>query len=628
LCFFKSSILVGWINTIFYTFDKNPFKMIKRKKVFFFGMAVSGTIILLFLCKLLIDTPFSRAIPINPDLQSLSVPLHEQISTASKKARFHPTSDNIGSLGMVYHSCAQYDNAVKCYELAIKKDKSAWVWRYYLGYLNQEMGESEKSISNFLATLKYNPKAEHAWFYIGESYMKMGINNKAEEAFGKIGFRSTGSRYVKTTRVNYFSLREDAKFQLARIYLNTNRIDQAIQVLTRIVTDFHTYSPVYRLLGNAYQMKGDSLQGKKFIVRAKDQADFTPLLDTLVDKLAIISRSELYLPKQIDEAINSANPEWAERLLNNGIKYIPDDKYLMAKAITFYLRMNIGKKALPYLDKYLNLSKDNYHELDQVADLLFVKGFYSQAIRYYTHEILLKPQENGIRNRIALCNLQSGKKDTALLQINELVLRNPGNPEVLADAAEFMIMLGDKEKTQKFLANLEDIDPSYSRIHRLKGRIAEKEGNSGLAVLHYKAAFKDDPKDLPTVQSLCKILLDQKLWGESVIFIKQALAVHPNEPFLLERMGALLVSCPDPKQRNVEEGEEYCERAFYNIASEPETLISAGRNLVQAYAMMENFAAAKFYLNITLSMARSENLPAAYIQGLVNLGKKIEHYSH
>jgi tetratricopeptide (TPR) repeat protein len=348
----------------------------------------------------------------------------------------------------------------------------------------------------------------------------------------------------------------------------------------------------------------------------------------LVDKLAIISRSELYLPKQIDEALNSANPEWAERLLNNGIKYIPDDRYLMAKAITFYLRMNIGKKALPYLDKYLNLSKENYNELDQVADLLFIKGFYSQAIGYYTREINLKPHENGIRNRIALCNLKLGKKDTAQLQINELVRRNPGNPEVLADAAEFMIMMGDKEKAQKWLANLEGVDPSNARIHKLKGRIAEKEGNSKLAVLQYKMAFKADPKDLSTIQSLCKIFLDQKLWGESVIFIQQALTVHPNEPFLLERLGALFVSCPDPKQRNVKEGEEYCERAFYNIASEPETLISAGRNLVQAYAMMENFAAAKFYLNITMSMARSENLPPAYIQGLVNLGKKIEHYSH
>ena len=601
--------------------------MKKRRGIFFFAIVILAIFFFLFLGKLLIDSPYRRTIPILPDLESLSVPLQEQIKTASKKARFNPNSDNIGYLGMVYHSCAQYDNAVKCYELAIKKDKSAWVWRYYLGYLKQEMGESEQSISNFLATLKYNPKAEHAWFYIGESYMKLGINAKAEESFSKIGTRALGTRYVKTSRVNYFPLSEDAKFQLARVYLNTNRIDNAIQVLTQITNDFHTYSPVYRLLGNAYLMKGDSLQGKKFIIRAKDQADFTPLLDTLVDKLAIISRSELYLPKQIDEAINSANPEWAERLLNNGLKYIPDDKYLIAKAITFYLRMNIGKKALPYLNKYLNLAKENYNELDLVADLLFIKGFYTQAISYYNREISLKPQETGIRSRIALCNLHLGKKDTALLQINDLVLRNPGNPEVLADAAEFMIMLGDIEKTRQLLANLDAADPSNSRIHRLKGRIAEKEGNSKLAILEYKASFNADPKDLSAVQSLCKIFLDQKLWDESVIFIKKALAYHPNEPFLLERMGALLVSCPDSKLRNVNEGEEYCERAFYNIASEPETLISAGRNLVQAYAIMENFAAAKFYLNITMSMARSENLPPAYIQGLINLGKKIEHYS-
>jgi tetratricopeptide (TPR) repeat protein len=599
-----------------------------KRKLRYAGLSLVGLTVIFVLVKFLLDQPYRNSIPAVPDLHSLSAQLQEQISTASRKAHLNPNSDHLGGLGIVYHSCANYDKAAQCYELAIKRDKSTWLWRYYLGYLNKEMGESDKAIQNFYAALKHNPKAFHAWFYIGESYMKQGINDKAEMAFNKIAQLPGSKVFVKTARVNYFPLQVDARFQLARIYMGTDRVDEAEKILMQIVSVFHTYSPVYRLLGNAYNVKGDSVTGRKYIIRAKDQADYTPLLDTLVDKIALVSRSELYLPKQIDEAINSANPEMAEKLLNNGLKYIPDNKYLISKAVSFYLRMDAGAKALPYLPRHLNYFKDDVNEMNLISDLLFKKGFYSQAITYFNRIMVLKPEETSIKSRNALCYWHTGKKDQAVEQVSELVLHNPTDANVIGEAAEFMLQIGESAKAKSYLAELHRLAPDNQQVFKLSGRLAEKEGNTNSAITDYEQAFRFNPHDLSVIQPLCNLLLAEKKWQESILILRKSLDFHPNEPFLLERLGALLVSCPDPKQRNATEGEEYCERAFYNIASAPEILISAGRNLVQAFAVLENFEAARFYLNLTISMAKSQKLPAEYIQGLINLGLKIQKFAH
>jgi len=54
--------------------------------------------------KLIIDQPFRSKLPDVPDLQGSPAPLSEQILLESKKAHGNASADNIGELGMIYHS--------------------------------------------------------------------------------------------------------------------------------------------------------------------------------------------------------------------------------------------------------------------------------------------------------------------------------------------------------------------------------------------------------------------------------------------------------------------------------------------------------------------------------------------
>jgi len=109
------------------------------------------------------------------------------------------------------------------------------------------------------------------------------------------------------------------------------------------------------------------------------------------------------------------------------------------------------------------------------------------------------------------------------------------------------------------------------------------------------------------------------MWDKAIANYRKALEYHPNEPFLLERLGTLLVTCPDPKLRNISEGKDICERAFINTASHSVTLISAGRSLAIAYAVLGDKKNASKIIRMTLNLTKRENVPSAYIDDLRNL---------
>ena len=145
-------------------------------------------------------------------------------------------------LGMIYHSSENYEKAAECYTLAVKKDKSKWIWSYYLGYLNKEMGLSAKFIENFERLIVENPKAYHAWYYMGEAYQNLGSNDKAAAAFKNISsLKENNLRQTSTMRKDYFPLAICAKYQLSRVYLDSGKLDLSNKTLQEIVGEYPTF---------------------------------------------------------------------------------------------------------------------------------------------------------------------------------------------------------------------------------------------------------------------------------------------------------------------------------------------------------------------------------------------------
>ena len=599
-------------------------KMDKTKKLVAVASAVViAVIVIFFTAQYITNNNYRSQLPELPDLTQLTAPVSEQLSEAHSTTVDNPATDNIGMLGMTYHSNAFYEQAEQCYQLAVKKDASKWLWSYYLGYLHQEMGDSKKAIENFSTVIKENPNALQVWYYLGQAYQNLGESEKAEEAFNKIAFANIAPSNTKSARVTYTPLPVSAKFELARIYLATKRIDEAEKLLKGVIEKNHTIGPVYRLLGNVYSAKGDSALSRKYTVRASDLAQVTTTNDTLIDRLALMSRSARYLPKQIEEALRSANPGWALQLFNHALKYIPDDKYLISKCIKYLLRVGKGEEALPFLEKNFNDFSDNYNEMMGVADQLYQFDFYAQAIPYYEQARKLQPDSYGMVGNLAMCYWRTGQKETALNLMNEVYKKNNTNPQVLADEIDFLFKAGQDEKAKSLLQKFRQVAPAHPRVLKLQGMVAETQGNPMAAIPLYEASLRSDPTDIDVISKLGNLLIDRREWSKAITLIRNSMKYHPNESILLERLGTLLISCPDPNLQNIPEGLELSERAFYHISSNMATLLSAGKNFALGNAMTGDYETASYYMNITLNIARSEKVPQDYLDVLLNLESEI-----
>jgi len=487
------------------------------------------------------------------------------------------------------------------------------------------MGESQACIDNFRTVIKANRKAHIVWYYIGEAYQNLNLNDKAEVSFKNISNLKVNTASTRLAiRADYFPLNTYARFQLAQIYLNTKRTDQAEKTLNEIIQNHRSFGPAYRLLGNVYNSMGAISKGKDYVTRAGDLADFSPPVDTLIDRIALMSRSELYLLKQIDEAERTVYPEYALKLIENALKFIPDNRYLISKAIKLKLRLDAGREILHFLSQHTAFYKDDFNELKQVADLLYEKGFFAQSLVYYQHALSLKPEDPEIQSSMVLCQLNSGNKEQALNTMAAFIEKYPDNPKIYANAVFVMLTAGEKDKTLAYHAKLKRLEPASPKTYQLSGIIAERENKLSEAMLMYELALKGDPGDLVSIQSLGELFMKQKMWARSIAHLKRALEYHPNDPYLLERLGTLLVACPDSSFRDYNLGKVYSERAFIHKASPAEIMISAGRSLAEAYAGLGDKHNALVYMNIIYEVAQSQNAPQEF---LANIRQKLTEYS-
>jgi tetratricopeptide (TPR) repeat protein len=591
----------------------------KYKKNILYGAI--GLLLMLFIIRFFYNTRYRSGIPEISNFNTISQPVKEQIAGALEKARRNPSADNLGMLGMIYHSSSNYLEAEKCYNLAIQRKKSDWIWNYYLGHLNMEMGESEKVIENFNRVIEINPDIGLAWYYLGEEYNNLGKNDLAEEAFSKISAFRNGTHVSKTaTRIDYFPLSTYAKFQLSRIYFETGKYDAAEKTLKGIIEDTPSFGPAYRLIGNVFSINGDSLMSKRYGARANDLLAFSPPVDTLVDKLVLLSRSELYVLKKIDEAKNSVYSDWALRLVNNAMQYLPDNKYLISKAIEINLWMNIDTQVISLIDKHISVYQDNHTELKKIGMMFFLNGLYPQSVKYFTRVLELEPDDPEVHENLAISYWYLGDKSRSREIFNALEEKHRKDPDVLADIANiYFFNFKESDRANGYLTKLKQISPDHPKVLKLSAGIAEKNGYSREAIALYESSFKADPEDLSTIQYLGNLLRKEELWKKSIEHYRKALEYHPNEPDFLEWLGSILLVCPDSSLRNIEEGKYYAERAFHHISSRPNIQVSAGRSLAYAYAMLEEKKNAMSVINQTINIARRENISRTYQTELENL---------
>ena len=584
----------------------------RNKSLLYKAIGILGLVVFIFSGCLFNKNTVSSKIPKIQGTSNLSKPVQDQISMAFKTAYRKPSAENLGIRGMVYRSSANYTEAAKCYELAIQKNTTAWIWNYYHGYLQLELCNPDSAIVSFQQVTEINPEIHLAWYYLGNAAKNLKNYDLAEDAFNKAAAVTNRSTSANTlNRSEHFPLGAYATFELARINLDLGNTEVAEKMLSELVISNPLFGPAYKMLGTIYNLKGNSELGNKYTVRSNDFIDFSPPVDTLMDRIVLLSRSELYLLKKIDEAEKSFHSDWALKLVNQGLQYMPDNSYLISKAIKIYLWKNLNDQAIALTDKHLKLFWDNFAEIKNTGMFFFQKGVYPQAARYWTRALELKPGETLISEYLAKCLWATGDKQKSQEILNEIIEQNPDNTDVIADVTALLIQFGAREKAIENLGKLKKLAPSNPKVQKISGEIAQANGEIQKAITFYESAFKGNTEDVETIKKLGELYYMQKMWNKYISLFQKALHYHPNNVDFLARLGEILISCPEPSLQNIEEGRYYAERAFTFYNCPPEVLIAAGSHLAYAYSLLGDQQKAITTISQTINIGRRQKIPAS-----------------
>lgn len=283
------------------------------------------------------------------------------------------------------------------------------------------------------------------------------------------------------------------------------------------------------------------------------------------------------------------------------------------------------EKAGALSNKHISFYKEDFTELFNVGLLFFGKSLHRQSITYFTQAMTLKPGNLEVQENLAISYWSVGEKQKARDLLNNVMENNPDQYDIHADIANIIFFnFGDSEKAKAYLVSLKQKLPENSKVQKLAAGIAEKEGKSAEAIRLYESSFRGNPEDKTTIRYLGNLLSNSEQWDRSIQHYRKALDHHPNDPYFLERLGTLLIGCPDTSYRNMNEGIVYSERAFIHMSSRPNTLVYSGRSLAFAYANLGYKQNALNTLRETMDLARSANFSSSYQAQLEEMYSSIQ----
>jgi len=202
------------------------------------------------------------------------------------------------------------------------------------------------------------------------------------------------------------------------------------------------------------------------------------------------------------------------------------------------LQGNDTKEAEKYLKRTLELQPQNDQArlyLGQVADQ---RKDYDEAIRWYSAvespELLFDAQA-----RLGVVLARQGKLDEARAHLQSLHPENEAQRVQLALAEEQMLRDAKMyDEAYEVLSGVIEDLPDSTDLRYARALIAEKINRLDVAEKDLRHILKKDPKNSNALNALGYTLADRTTrYREALGFIEQALALKPDDPFVLDSMG-------------------------------------------------------------------------------------------
>lgn len=410
-----------------------------------------------------------------------------------------------------YVQQAAYDKAEAVLRNAVVLDPNSEERRLVLADFFMSRGDVSAAERVLLDAMAQLPYANRVQFGIAAIYRKTGQDTKARERYATlvqeykdkpVGLEAKvklaemdfqADRQIEAERHVQEVLKDNPRSSdgltlLGRIALARRNGKDAVQAFRTVLHDQPELATIHYLLGQAYQLTGETNLAKESFERAvtlyPDQVDAKRSLAVLESK--------------------SGRYQQARARLEDLLKQRPDDVVALDMVMTLDLVMKNWPGAAQTLGRIRHVAAESHVALMAEGRLYEAQGRLNDAINAYERAMVLLPNE----------------------------------PEPLLSLVRLEVAQGHKVQLQTRLEGLLAARPDHPFAHGLLGEVLSMSGAHEASVLHYREAVRLNPKWMTPWLNWATSLLSGKKPDVAVQVLHEGLKANPDS----EELHMLLAS--------------------------------------------------------------------------------------
>ena len=305
-------------------------------------------------------TVAATRLPDLPTMTGLPPALVEHVVGADRAARRSPTSPAaVGGLGMAYHADLFYEQASAAYQLAAELDPANWRWIYYRALIHFERGDAMAASEALAAVVAHEPGFALAWWRLGETAFKQGRYQDAETAYSQAvstALASDRSEILAYARTGH-----------ARAALHRGDAPAAERMLDRVIESDARFGPAQRVMAEVLRAQGRDVEAQRHADRAASLRAYAAPEDPLVNALAAMSRSSVFLLRHAASLDLNGDGTRREHVVRQALQADPDNPDVIYEMGSLLQQLRRPADALPYFARHLEVSRNDPQTLVQIG---------------------------------------------------------------------------------------------------------------------------------------------------------------------------------------------------------------------------------------------------------------------
>ena len=244
----------------------------------------------------------------------------------------------------------------------------------------------------------------------------------------------------------------------------------------------------------------------------------------------------------------------------------PTSNYTLGR---MYLALEEPGKAIPPLTRVVNQSPYSAQARQALAQAYADSKDLKSAI--LTIEEIVE-EEPSLLPRLATYQHQAGLLKEAAASYTKALETQPNNISIKENRILALYEAQQYEGAAAFAADAQRQHPTDGRFPQLQARALLKAGNSARALEIADSAVKAFPKDTVTLLKIADLYSDAGRGSEAEKVLRQALAVEPSNPSVLNHLGYMLAQ----NGKDLDEAIQLVNRALKVVPDEGAYLDSLG----------------------------------------------------